>query len=370
MSVFELNNFRPNAELNGLKPQHALTEKSPVVEIFSAMVRGMDTNKYGEKANKAYNYIKKLAEDAQSGDGKAKVELNAITTIAIQAPLLKRLQLFNLMGNVINVGYNEELKYKVFKLEGKMSNIQANQGDVTFPVSSWTTRSMSTKTISGGLAVNYRQLAAGNFDGMGVAQEQVLTDMTNKIFYDVMTSLYSGIKNASGVKHFAEAAGISATSVKDTIKKVRRWGNVGIFGDYSVVSQLNDFVGFKADPTDSKANNLSETVMEEIRRTGLISTYNGTPIVEIPNAYNLTKLNTAGDNYETYLPEGLLFFLVSGELSPLQVGYKGGLQSAQGFDIVSGMEMTRFDIEWGTKLIDEYVPMIGLVSDSNFEVTK
>jgi len=368
----EFNNetFKLDAELNSLQPKNKYTEKTPVVEIFSAMVRGDDTSKYGEKANKTYAYIKGLAEKANKGSGEAKVELNAITTVSLEAPLLKRLQLFSFMGNVTTVGYNEELRYKIYKLQGKMSNWQASQGDVTFPVSTWETRPFATKTVSGGLAMNYRELATGNFDGMGQAQEQTLTDMTNKCFYMVSKELYEGVKNASGIKHFVESAGIAPSAVKNMLKKIRRWGKVGIFGDYSVVSQLNDMAGFKADPADANATKLSEAVMEEIRRTGLLSTLNGAPVVEIPNSYNLTKLNSAGDNYQTYLPEGLLYFLVNGEMSPLQIGYRGGLQSATGFSIVNGMHLQRMDLEIGAIIIPEYVPLVGLISDSNYEIDK
>ncbi len=367
-NVLGLENFQPSVELNAIQPEHTYNEKSPVVEIFSAMVNGKDTSKYGDKVNKAYNFIKKLGADALAGDGRAKVELNTITSIMIQAPLLKRLQLLNFMGNVTTVGFNERLLYKVYKLQGKMSGLQANQGDVTFPTSTWSYQELATQTISGGTSINYRELATGNLDGMGVVQEQVLTDMQNKVFYVIMNALYGGVKNAAGIKHFAEAAGITKQSVQDTIKKIRRWGNVGIFGDYSVTSQINDMTGFNTDTAGTLAKQLPIATIEEIMKTGLISSFYGTPVTEIPNSYNLTKLNAAGDNYQVYLPEGLLFFLVAGEMSPLQVGYRGGLQSASGFDVVTGQQLTRFDLEFGSVVIPQYVPMIGIVSDSNYPV--
>jgi len=369
-NVLGLENFQPSVELNSITPAHTYTEKSPIVEIFSAMVNGNDTSKYGEKANKTYNYIKKLGADADAGDGRAKVELNTITAVMIQAPLLKRLQLFNFMGNVTSVGYNERLLYKVYKLQGKMSNLQANQGDVTFPISTWSYREMTTQTISGGTSLNYRELATGNLDGHANMQEQVLTDMTNKIFYYVMNALYNGVKNSTGIKHFVEAAGITKSSVDDMVKKLRRWGKVGIFGDFSCTSQLNGMVGFNTDTAGSLAKLLSQAVMDEIMKTGLISTFYGNIVTEIPNSYNLLKLNSAGDNYDVYLPEGLLFFLVAGETSCLQVGYRGGLQSATGFDVITGQNMTRFDLEFGSIIVPEYVPMIGIVSDSNYTVDK
>jgi len=369
-NVLGLENFRQSVELNSVQPEHTYTEKSPIVEIFSAMVKGEDTSKFGEKANKANAYIKKLGIDALAGDGRAKVELNTITSIMIQAPLLQRLNLFNFMGNVTNCAFSERLLYKVFKLQGKMSGMQASQGDVTFPTSTWSYREMSTQTISAGSAINYREIATGNLDGTGVMQEQILTDMQNKIFYTVMNALYNGVKNATGIKHFVEAAGITKTSVQAMQKVVRRYGNVGLFGDYSVVSQLNDMTGFNTDTAGTLAKFLSPAIIEEIMKTGLISTFYNSAVTEIPNSYNLTKLTADGTNFQTYLPEGLLFFLVAGEMSALQVGYRGGLQSMSGLDVVSGTAMTRYDLEFGSVVIPEYVPQMGIVSDSNFPVDK
>ena len=41
-----------------------------------------------------------------------------------------------------------------------------------------------------------------------------------------------------------------------------------------------------------------------------------------------------------------------------------------GTDVVSGTEMTRYDMEIGSVIIPEYVHTMGLISDSNFPVTK
>jgi len=367
-NVLGLENFQPSVELNSIVPQHKYTEKSPIVEIFTAMVNGNDTSKYGDKVNKAYGYIKKLSTDALAGDGRAKVELNSIVEQYIQAPLSKRLSLFDFMGETQSVAYNERLLFKIYKLQGKTSSFQANQGDVPFSKATWKYDELTTKTISGGMSVNYREMQTGNLDGTGVMAEQTITDMTNKMFYDVLSSLYVGVKNSTGVKHFAEAAGITSASVKDMISKVRRWGKLGILGDYSVVSQLNSMVGFNTDTAGTLAKQLPISVIEEIMRTGLLSTFMGTPVVELPNAYNITSLNSSGDDYSLYLPEGLMFFLVSGEMSPLKVGMRGGLTSATGFSVTTGENMTRFDMEFGSKFIEEYGAMMGLISDSNFPV--
>ncbi len=113
--------------------------------------------------------------------------------------------------------------------------------------------------------------------------------------------------------------------------------------------------------------------MEEIRRTGLVSIYNGTPVVEIPNSYNLAAIDpagglTKGDDgkypyFATYLPENLLFLIPKMTIgSPLQVGIKGGVTSMSGVDINLRLNVQRFDLEHGSTVIPEYVPMLGLIA--------
>ena len=62
---FELNNERKDANYITNDRLHA---HSAVVEVFSAMVNGEEVSKFGEKADLAVSYIKKLGEKAESGD--------------------------------------------------------------------------------------------------------------------------------------------------------------------------------------------------------------------------------------------------------------------------------------------------------------
>lgn len=369
--------FVPSAEINSI--QKNINVKNEGVEIFSAICNGKDLTKYGKKVDQVMAYMKNLGEKALAGDTKAMAEVNAIREIQIQAPLLKRLNLFTYMGDYQNVGFNEEIRYKIYELQGKKSGQQANSGSFPFPTHVWREGTMSTKTITGGLAVDYREVASGNTDAIAVANEQVITDMINQMFYDVVTTMYNGIRNivlAGGLTVFSEAAGINQAVVDDAIKLIRRWGAVTISGDYSVISQMENFAGFNtvANPATLQ---FSEAVMEEIRKTGLLKTYRGASIVEIPNAYNLTRINaTAGIGglapfYDTYLPEGLMFLTPKTSFtSPLQIGTKGGVTSMAGQDINLKLNVQRFDMEFGATVIPEYVPMLGLISDSNFAVNK
>ncbi|KAF6630508.1 hypothetical protein H6F38_13820 [Paenibacillus sp. EKM208P] len=366
-SIYELNlnNLRKDEDFsvhNKLNPQ------SQIVEIFSALVSGNDTTKYGKKVDATFDRIKELCSRAHNGDLAAKAEFNSIVRYALEPHLQTQIQLFNFMGTFKEIGYDEQAMVKTYKHESIRSNFQASQGDVSFGTTVWNEYPIVTKTISSGYAVNYREIASGNLDKVSEGLQQVQVDMMNKAMLYVITTLYNGIKNASGVKYFAESAGIAKASVDDIVKKVRRFGRPSLTGDYSVVSQLNSFAGFKADPTDAKNNFLSQAVMEEIRQSGLLTTYNGSPIVETPNQYNLTKMNAAGDNFDTYLPEGLLFVIPQATVAPLQIFKRGGISSMSGNDVVTGTEMTRFDMEIGADLAKGREYEVGLISDTNFEI--
>jgi hypothetical protein len=364
MYSFELNNAQRHDDL--LK-NTKLNKKSPIVEIFSAIAEGKDVSKYGKKVDKVVETFKDLAERSAKGDVHAKAEINTIVRYAVEPKLLNMIQLLSFMGQFHTIQYHEQPRIRKVKHESIRSNFQATHGDVSFATQTWDEKPVNTQTISSGMAVDYREIAAGNFDGVGRLMQDVQTDMHNKAMNYVVTELYNAIKNATGIKYFSEAAGIQQSAVDDAIKKVRRFGRVTIFGDYSVVSQLNDFAGFKADPADSNANQLAEAVMEEIRKTGLLSAYKGAAVVEIPNTYNLTKKNTAGDNFDLYLPEGLLFFIPQGAMSPLHVFQRGGLTSMTGQHVETGTEVTRFDLEIGAGVETGEEYRIGLVSDTNFD---
>lgn len=366
----ELNfdNFQASTELNSLEAK--VNTKNQGVEIFSAMCAGKDVSKYGEKVDKVSAYMKSKGASALAGDTKAQAEVNAIRTEMIQAPLLKRLNVLDFMGNKINVGYDEAVKYKVYNLQGKMSGEQATSGSFPFASYDYKTKTMDTSNITGGLVIDYREFQSGNTDSIQVMNEQVITDMMNKMFYKIQTALYTGVKSAT-IHNFSEAGGITKTAIDNALKIARRYGNVNIMGDYSVVSQMEDFAGFKSDTAGGATGvRFSEAVMEEIRQTGILKTYRGKTVVEIPNAFNKTKLNAAGTFYDTYLPEGLLYFLTTGEMSPLQIGFKGGLQSMSGQDINLRKQVMRYDMEFGTAFIDEYADQAGIVSDSTYAVVK
>ena len=303
-------------------------------------------------------YVQNLGEKAVNGDLKAMAEINAIREVQIQTPLVQRLNIFSFMGDFHSVGYNEELRFKTMQFQGKKAGEQANSGSFAFPTQTWREGTMSTKTISGGLAIDYREVQTMNTDSIAQANEQVVTEMLNQMFYDVVLNLYTSISTralAGGLTVFSEAGGINQAALDDAIRLIRRWGSsVTISGDFSVVSQIESFASFTTSAAPAATVQFSEAVMNEIMATGLLKNYRGANIIEIPNVYNLTRINaTAGIGgntpfFDTMLPEGLLFLTPKSTTgSALQVGTKGGITSMTGQDMNLRLNVTRYDMEFG-----------------------
>ena len=364
-NIFELNTQNNVKDVDTGK----VKATSPVVEVFSALTQGKTPKADGKVVDAAVKHIQELASRAQAGDGMAVSELNAIQRFAIEPKLLEAIRIFDFMGKYRTVPYDTVPMMKTYKYESVDSRFQASSGDVPFATQSWREYPIATQTISAGYAVDYRELQSGNFDGtVAEGMSQVQTDMQNKAVYYVIAVLYQALKNAKGVKHFAESTGINKTAVDDMLKIMRRYGNrVNICGDYSVVSQMNDFAGYKT----IGANTIpfgGDAVAEEIRRTGLLNYYNGSHVVELPNAFNYTKMNANKSSYELYMPQGLLFFIPQGNSAPLQIFRRGGMTTMTGDDIVTRQHLTRFDMEIGAGVAEGREDEIGLISDTNFEV--
>jgi hypothetical protein len=301
------------------------------VEIFTKIVYGKDTSKYGKKVDDVMGKITTLAKASEDGNIQAKAELNAIRTITIEQPLMQRLSINDAMGETIRVSHNEQMNVEIYQIQGDLSREQASSGSFVFPTVKKRTEVMSTKTATGGLIIDHRELLSGSTDGLARGNEQVMTDITNKMVLSHITALRTAIQNATTLKNYEE--GITRTTVEAVRKVARRFGNtVTIMGDYSAINKLSDLANFSVVAGGTEFR-FPEYVMEELMKTGLLKVYKGSLVVEIPNAYDLTQLNTDSSFYKTVLPTSDLWFTPQGRLSPLKIGIRGGLTSMSANDI-------------------------------------
>jgi hypothetical protein len=359
--IIELNNERKDSNFASGK----VTGKSAVVEIFSAMAAGKELSPYGKKADVAAKYIRELSSKASNGDMTAVSELNEIRRFAMQPILLKEIKLLGIYGNYKPIGYNESCEVEIPEFANLPANEQAAGQDAKFPVIRKKRVPIATTTISGGYAVDYRKAALGDMSDENELQEQVRIQIRNKAARYVVETVYNAVKNASGVKYFFEGAGMTKTGVDTVIANVRRFGKPTISGDYALISQFNGFAGYSG--VTPAVNGISEAVMKEIHDTGLMGLYNGAVLSEIPNPYDLTTLNKAGDNFDTMLPAGLGYVTPTGGQSPVYTVTRGGLTSFSGNEVTTGQLITRYDLEVGALVASGREYMIGMLHDTNLD---
>ena len=359
--TFELNNERKDANFVSGK----VNGKSPVVEIFSAMVNGKELSPYGKKADIAAKYIMDLNSKAATGDATSIAELNEIRRFVMQPVLLQEIKLLSIFGNYQNIGYNESCEVEIPTYANVRADEQALGQDVTFPVIRKKRYPIATTTISGGYAVDYRKAALGDMTDENEMQEQVRIQIRNKAAKYVVETVYNTIKNATGVKYFFEGAGLTKTGVDGVLAKVRRFGKPTVTGDYALISQFNGFAGYEG--VTPAINGISRTIMDEIHQTGLMGMYNGAILSELPNPYDLTKLNVDGDNFDTMLPAGLGFVIPAGGSSPIYTVTRGGLTSFSGNDVTSGNVLSRFDLEVGALVAPGREYEVALLHDQNLD---
>lgn len=360
-TTYELNNLRKDADLFSGK----FNKTSPVVEIFSAMVNGEEVSKFGNKADKAVEYIKGLGERSSNGDPVAIAELNTLRRFVIEGPLMQEMKLLGIFGSYQNVGFDETIEREVYTIAGEKSRIQAANGDVVFPMTTKERYAVPTFTVSGGYAVDYRRVALGDMSKENEALTQVKVDIRNRAISAIFERVYKAIKNASGVKYMAEDAGLTKTNVDAVLAKVRRIGKPTVIGDYALLSQFAPWAGYVGAVNTNTITGISEKAMNELMQNGLLGMYNGSVLSEMPNPYDYSRLNAAGDNFETMLPTGVGFVVPTGTRSPIATWTRGGLTSFTGNNVANGMHEIRMDLEVAVDVAKGHEHEIGILCDKN-----
>lgn len=366
---FELNNAKRDETFASGK----VTAKSPVVEVFSAMVNGtaLDDLKLGKKADLAANYIKELGNKAAIGDQSAMSELNEIRKFVIQPKLLQEIKLLAVFGSYKPLGWGETAYLEKVSYENVRADIQAEGQDVSTPFARKTKKPLSPITISAGHRVNYREVALGDMTTENVLIGEVHTAMRNKATMYVIETVYKAIEAASGVKYFYENAGLVKTNVDSLLTRIRRYGKPNVFGDYSILAQFLPWIGYAGTINAKDITGVSQKMLDEIADTGIVGKYNGAVLQEIANGYDFNRLTSNGKDYETLLPAGLAFVSPTapvGGVAPIQSFTIGGLTSFSGNSVSTGEIMSRYDmsIACGVAATDQ----IGIIHDTNLDSLK
>lgn len=363
--TIELNNARKDADFVSGKT----SVKSPVVEVFSAMVDGKDVGSVCKDADKYVTGIKELNARAEAGDLTARAEINNIKKFVYDPIVQNELKLLSAFGRFEKIGFGESAEIEVYDVVGAEGRKQAEGTDLTFGQTVKARKPIATTVISGGHKVNYRAAMSGDFSNENAAKEAIVTDIRNKAMQYAIKTIYDRIKGATGVKYFYENATLAKSSVDEIIKKVARIGKPSLVGDREVLAQLTSWAGyFGNDGGSSKTiNDIAPSALEAFYRNGILERYMSYPMVEVSAQYDFNKMNATGDNFDLLTPSGLLLVLPQGAQSPVKSVVRGNLTSLTGTDVINGELISRFDIEIGTEVAHGREFMMGAINDSDAE---
>lgn len=355
---FELN--------NAVSGNYQIGDKSAfkrMVEICGALFRGEDVTKYGADVDKVASKMKETASRAAMGDVNARMEINEIVKYVVTPQLTQQINLLSFLGNFKKIGYHEIPVIAEPVVRAAEGRIQAAGGSVPFGYHTRNEQPVNTVTISSGVRVNYRELAAGDFDGSIAAEmDQAMVNLTNKAVYYVLDALKAAIAEATGVKFYAEYSDLTKQVVDDQLRLMRPLGKTNILADYSVLSAINEFgTGFKTIGSASIPFYTTEQV-DAMAKAGLYGWYNGAVLTEIANPYNLTKPLADGTAFEQYLNPGDAWFIPSGSNSPVHIFQRGDVTTLTGNDVNTGDVVTRLDIEVGAGIVRGREYEIGLLT--------
>lgn len=345
---FELNNARKD------DIQVKDTKKlNRVVEICSALFHGDDLTKYGKEVDSVVARLQDLGNRADNGDWRARAEINSYVKFMIQPKLLESMKVFSFLGNYKEIRYEQQPIVKTYTYEGLDARVQASGSDVSFAGKKWIEYPITTKTISSGMVIDYREMASGNFAGT-LAEEtaQVQIDMNNKAVAYVLSVLDKAIKeNTKYVKFYSEYDSTpTQTGVDAMIAKMRKMGKVGIAGDFSVLSTICDWNGYKT-IGDTALPFYTPEQVNEIAKAGLNGFYKGASLIELENPYNFTKPLADKTAFETYYDSDKLYFITQGSTSPFNIFRRGSITTMSGNDVETGVVKTRFDLEIGADVV-------------------
>lgn len=366
---FELNNAVKGSMIVGDK----FNANSPVVEVFSAMSAGKELpGKYSKKTNdEAVSYIKATAEMAQKGDTKAMAEINEIRKFVVEPRLLQEIKLWSVFGSYRQLDWGETAYVVSTNFENLRADQQAEGQDVSTPFIRRIETPVAPVTISAGYKINYRHIALGNMEDENILQDQIRTTIRNKGAYYILSKVYNTIKNSTSIKYFYEHAGLVKTDVDALLTKLRPYGRPTVAGSYALLTEFNPWIGFSG--TTPAVTGVSLKALDQILDNGILGTYNGSILQEIPNPYNYNEVNAAGDNYKTMLPQGLAIVLPAassaGEIAPIQSFSIGGITTFTGNNVSTGEIMTRFDLAIAAAVAPGREDTIGIINDTNLSGT-
>lgn len=316
----------------------SVTKNSRIVQVFSKAFtnpQGQMTETFKEDYKKSIALIKELAQDIKNPQNQ--YLLNQIMTNVIDNLIRFNTNYLDIIGDVQRTGYEERPRFK-YRTQEVEAFWQATASTADASRVGFAYESLKTEALSAIPVAEWIEIADGRYDFELLIQD-VMNQFDIKIAQKIQSTLYAAM-NGMPSPNFAAGNGLNQPAFDELLNAMMRFGGgCAIVGDFEALQKLPNLTGI--------GGNVSDSVIDEFNRNGLIGTYKGAKVVKLVNPY--VGLN----GFETALNRGYIYIIpnVSREMKTLKLWFRGGIDSMFDQSFEDKSYRMRFDQLFGAGVV-------------------
>lgn len=317
----------------------ALTKKSPIVEVFTASTFGKQTELQKADYADAMALVKELASNPNPNN---RYELSQIVSYVLDNIFAIKMNYLPMIAEVKNTAFDERPNFKI-RTEKVTAFWQAigsstQKSKIGYKYSGLTIDQLSARPV-----VEWVDIATGRMDFNELIRD-VMNEFEMKVAQKVQSTLYATFSGLSS-PNYGSGSGVVATTFDPLLAAMQRIGRCAIIGDYEALQKLPALTAI--------ASRTSDTIIDEVNRSGIIGTYKGAPVVVLDNPYTgLTGFNTVLDKGYIYIVPAM-----ADVDKTLKIQFAGTVQPLESTNIEDSSYEMRFDKHMGAGVLAARHPL-------------
>lgn len=259
------------------------------------------------------------------------------------------------VGDVKTVGYGEKAAFKI-RQDGIKAFIQAKGSTTARSKIAHKQVTMDTISVSARPVINLLELKTGRVQMSDLIRDAAYEMQAAEIGY-IQKVLQDAVATWA-TPFYGTGAGVLKAVLNPMIQYWMRSGGVALLGDIAVISKLAELTGFTASATQQQ---FSQSVIDEVMRTGVIGSYYGAKVVNMVNPY-------MGDNLTPQIDTSMLYLLPTSaatDTRPLKIVIEGDLQSTEDTNIDDMTYEVRLDQFFGAGVVIGKTPAMSVYKDTS-----
>jgi|HigsolmetaGSP11D_1036233.scaffolds.fasta_scaffold02396_3 hypothetical protein len=313
-----------------------VTKNSRIVKVLSEVFtdkKKLELDTFKEDYKESLALIKELASNPNPMN---LYELNEIVAYVVDNMVRFYTNYLDIVGDVQRTDLRERpiFKYRTQQVEAywQTPNGTPDASRIGFSYGTLKYESLSAMPVA-----EWIEIADGRYDFQQLI-EDVFNQFDIKIAQKVQDTLNAAL-NGLAEPTYGAGNGIVQATFDKLLNAMQRLGGCAIVGDYEALQKLPGLTAV--------AGKVSDGIIDEYNRSGIIGVYKGATVVKLVNPY--VGLN----GFETALNKGYIYIVpnVRPELKTLKIWFPGGVMSMQQQNINDRSYQMRFDQLMGAGVV-------------------